>query len=217
MKKNLFILLIIGTLLSSCKGDEKVKTSNSKKVETVTNKDTSVFQTIEKDSKLEWRAAHLGGVNERLGYFSLANAKALVNAGKLTNVTFNIAMESITVASISDVKQKNDLTKHLKSSDFFDVENNPLSTFEMTAIKEGEGAYNSRITGNLTIKGVSKNISFNANVIINDTDLSIVSQPFSVNRQDWGLSYHSEGEVGIPKDYLIADAIGFNISIKLTK
>jgi len=217
MKKILFTLLIVGGLLASCKGDKKVKTSNSKKVETVKNTDTSVFQTIEKSSKLEWRAAHLGGVNERLGSFSLQDAKALVNDGKLTNAIFNIAMSSITVTSISDTKQNNDLTKHLKSADFFDIENNPVTTFEMTAIKEAEGNYNSRITGNLIIKGVSKNISFNANVMVNDTDVSIISEPFSVNRQDWGLSYHSEGEVGIPKDYLIADAIGFKIAIKLTK
>lgn len=217
MKKILFTVLIISVLISSCNGNKKVETTESKKVETLKNDDTSVYQTIDKGSKMKWKAAHLGGVNERSGSFLLQSAKGLVNEGKLTNATFNIDMNTITVESITDPKQKNDLTDHLKSADFFDIKKHPVSKFEITEIKETTGDYNSHITGNLTIKGVSKSIGFNANIEVNDKAVSVNSEAFSVNRQDWGLSYHSEGEVGVPKDYLIANAIAFKIAVKITK
>ena len=64
---------------------------------------------------------------------------------------------SIQTASLFADKEK--LTKHLKSPDFFDVAKFPTATFESTEIKkEGEGH---TVTGNLTLHGVTKQIISN--------------------------------------------------------
>ena len=52
------------------------------------------------------------------------------------------------------------------------------------------------MTGNLTISGVTKSITFKTNVAINKEAIAINSEYFTINRQDWGLSYHSEGDKG---------------------
>ena len=106
---------------------------------------------------------------------------------------------------------------HLKSADFFNIEKYPTARFELTKVKENKGDYNSKITGNLTILETTKSISFNANIAVLDNSVAINSEDFSVNRQDWKLSYHTEGDVGVPKDYLITNAIGFTINVAVTK
>ena len=70
---------------------------------------------------------------------------------------------------------------------------------------------------NLTILDVSKSISFKANLDISDTKISVNSEDFSINRTDWGLTYNTEGTVGIPVDYLNANDIGFSIDVSMSK
>ena len=89
---------------------------------------------------------------------------------------------------------------HLRSNDFFDMENHPEITFESTAVEAaGEGVY--RVTGDLTIKGVTKPITFDLEHTGAATD------PFgnqrvgfegsvAVNRKDWGVNWNAALEAG---------------------
>lgn len=109
------------------------------------------------------------------------------------------------------------LKGHLQSADFFNISKYPTAKFELTNLEKTTGNFNSKVTGNLTIKDVTKSISFNANIKISSTEVSIQSEDFSVNRTDWGLSYNTEGTAGVPVDYLIANNIGFTINVILKK
>ena len=93
----------------------------------------------------------------------------------------------------------------------------PTAKFELTNVEKTTGDYNSKITGNLTILEVSKSITFNANIAVLDNSVAINSEDFSVNRQDWGLNYHTEGDAGVPADYLIANTVGFTINVSVIK
>jgi polyisoprenoid-binding protein YceI len=213
------IVFILGLIsLYACNGKKTVETTESKKVETVKTDSTSVYRVLDTSSVIHWRAAHLGWIKERYGDVYLKSAEVLVNGGKITNATFVVDMPSITVKSIKDEKSRMKLQNHLKSADFFDVENYPVSKFEITGIEPAtEGEYNSKITGNLTVKDVSKSIAFNANVQVSEDWVRIQSGDFAVNRQDWGISYNSEGTPGIPRDFLIDDRVVFKVDVKVKK
>jgi polyisoprenoid-binding protein YceI len=126
-------------------------------------------------------------------------------------------MNNFTVENFEDQESIDKLAGHLKSDDFFKVATYPVSTFELATITSQEGDYNSMITGNLTILGVTKSIAFNANVMVSDASVSVKSEDFVVNRTDWGLTYNTEGTAGVPADYLISNDIGFTIDITLNK
>ena len=114
----------------------------------------------------------------------------------------------ITIQTASLYADKEKLTKHLQSPDFFDVAKFPTATFESTEIKkEGE---RHTISGKLTLHGVTKQISFPATISASDTEVSANAE-FSINRQDFGINYPGM------KDDLIRDLVVIKLSLKLPK
>src|SRR5215216_2351501 len=72
---------------------------------------------------------------------------------------------SITIKSDSISTDTPDLTKHLKTADFFDVAKYPEASFVSTAIKPGgENGATHTVTGNFTLHGVTKAITFPATI-----------------------------------------------------
>jgi len=218
MKKTIISAFVIALAFTACKSDKKVETSTAKEVEVVKKVDTQTFKTVANGSQLKWRATHLGGLQPRFGTVQVKEAVVLVNDEKVTNGKFVIDLNTLTVDSFEKGdERKDELQKHLKSDDFFNIEKHPTVTFEMTKLTPLTGDYNSEMTGNLTISGVTKSITFKTNVAVHPDAVAFNSEDFTVNRQDWGLSYHSEGDEGIPKDYLIDNGIGFTVNVKVEK
>lgn len=125
-------------------------------------------------------------------------------APEKSKVDVQIDADSIT----TDTEQ---LTGHLKSPDFFDTKTNPKATFVSTAIKKGgeKGATNT-VTGNLTIKGITKSVTFPATINVTGDSASLDAE-FSINRRDFSLNYP-----GKPND-LIRDDVLIKLSIKAKK
>lgn len=219
MKKIILSITIIGAMLTSCSNETNVETGEEQDVNLVENNETVEFNTISEDSRVAWRAWHLGGVMERSGNISLSNASFLVNNNELTNVKVDLDMNSFTVESFpaDDTESGPSLTGHLQSADFFDVENYPKATFEMTEIESTDGDYNSTVTGNLTIMKSTKSITFSANVEVTVNGVSFISENFIVDRADWNLTYNVEGTEGVPTDYIISNDLGFTIGVMVQK
>jgi len=218
MKKGILLVFVIGAMLSACTNSgKKAETKDAVKVEQKAGESATMFKTVSADSKLNWRASHLGGVQPRYGTVGLKNATLTVGDNKLVNASIVVDLASLSVDNFEDEDSKNKLTGHLLSPDFFNVASHPNAKFDMSSINYTSGDYNSKVTGNLTILDVTKSISFNANVNVSGTGVNVKSEDFSVDRKDWGLTYNTEGTVGVPKDYLIADDIGFTIDISVGK
>ncbi len=93
------------------------------------------------------------------------------------------------------------LTGHLKSADFFDVENHPQATFESTAIAANDdGTYT--LTGNLDLHGVTKQISFPATIQVDDQGFSATAE-FSLNRMDFDIKYPGKPDDLIREEVLV--------------
>jgi polyisoprenoid-binding protein YceI len=106
----------------------------------------------------------------------------------------------IDVKSISSDNEK--LTRHLKSGDFFDVEKFPKASFKSTSITAGgaNGATHT-VTGNLELRGVTKQISFPANIKLGDG--VHVEAEFAINRKDFGINYAGMADDLIKDEVLI--------------
>jgi polyisoprenoid-binding protein YceI len=176
----------------------------------------TLYNNIGKNSHIQWKASHIGGVDPRQGKIFLKKIVIVVREGSIMNARAVVDMNSLIVEDMSK-EDITDLTGHLKSSDFFDTKKFTTSKFELTSIMEARGTYNSKVTANLTLLGVTKSISFMANIQISENVVSIISESFKIDRSDWGLTYNAEGTAGVPLDYLISDEVGFNINISVTK
>lgn len=216
--KSILGVLVFGALLSSCSDTgKKAETKEAVAVEAV-SADATSFTTIKEGSHLEWRSAHLGGVQPRFGKVSYKSADVSVKEGKVTNATVVVDLPSLTVENFPEgSEQIAKLGGHLKNEDFFNVAKFPTAKFELTDVVATTGDFNSKVQGNLTILDVTKSIIFSANVNATDDGVSIESEDFSIDRRDWGLTYNVEGTEGIPVDYLIVNDIGFTINLGLTK
>lgn len=114
----------------------------------------------------------------------------------------------LTIQTASVFSDDPKLTKHLRSPDFFDVDKFPTATFKSTEIKkEGEGHV---ISGDLTLHGVTKRVSFPATVTVSDAEVKAMSE-FSINRKDFGIVYP-----GMPDD-LIRDLVVIKLSLALPR
>ena len=216
MKKFIIPALLFAAVLTTSCGSNAVEASDAKEVKEVAI--TGTYSNLGDHNHVNWKAWHLGKTGERYGTVSLKDAEASVNEGALVGGKFVMDLTTLTVENFGeDTAKSNDLTGHLIGGDFFLTDSFPTATFEITGVDTTSGNFNSIVTGNLTIKGVSKSISFKSNVEITEDAVSIASETFEVNREDWGLSYHNEGSVGVPADYLIANEIAFTIHANLTK
>jgi polyisoprenoid-binding protein YceI len=120
--------------------------------------------------------SHNGGFKTFTGAFTVADGK-LVGTGQKVE----IQMDSIW-------SDNDNLTGHLKNEDFFNVEKHPTSTFELTGLEAGEGEGTYKVSGNLTILGNTRNLSFPATATMSGDKVSIQAK-FDINRTDWGITY----------------------------
>lgn len=139
--------------------------------------------------------SHEGGFREWSGYIDL-------DAEHLGESSLNITIQTASIFT-----DTSDLTDHLKTGDFFEVERFPTATFVSSRIAEGgEGTATHTITGDLTMHGVTKSISFPATVRITDAAVTATAE-FSINRRDWNINY-----AGMAND-LIRDGVVIKLNI----
>lgn len=206
--KNLTILmamLVLG-LFSACNNapkGEKAVTDVAKKVEV--KKSNKTFSTMA-GSTVTWTGSKLAG--QHTGTLAVSTGTVNVSDKKVTGGKFSIDMGSLTCTDLEAGKGKEDLEGHLKSADFFDVANNPESSFEITSVGGGN------VTGNLTMMGVTKSVSFPATITVSDNGVTVTSPDFTINRTDWGIKYGSASFFDDLKDKAVSDDIGLQIRLK---
>ena len=187
--------------LTSC-GKDKPLTSESSDV--TTTKEGSIFELDTLNSRVEWKGFKVVKTDNtsHFGTIKFESGEVTVKDGELESGKFVADMNSLTSVDLKDdAEQLAKLNGHLKSGDFFEVEKFPTSSFEVTKItKNTTGDYNTTIDGNLTIKGITKPVKFNANVSVNEGDVSIATEPQDINREDFGMKFQMPVANGIIKN-----------------
>lgn len=222
MKKvNVLAVAIMSLLFVACGGKSSDTTTEEQEVAKQTGE---VYSVNLETSKVDWKAFHKGGFAPRWGTLLIKSGEVSSENGELTSGDFVIDMRSLKVdaASVTEEGKKHtDLEAHLKSADFFDVEKHPTATFKITGVanldKAPEGAVagaNKTISGNLTLKGKTLNVSFPAKVDVSGSAVSVQGK-FTVNRTDWGISFGaSEAD---PAEWMISKDIEIGVNVAAAK
>lgn len=217
---HLGILLITGALWISCGSGvdgEKVKTGEAKNAAVVEGQ-VKEFTIDPANSTIEWKGSKPTG--EHFGTVNLKNGKILVKDGNIASGKFTLDMTSIVNNDLADAEWNKKLVDHLNSADFFNTNQFPEATFELTEIKpydgtvvEGDLQPTHNVTGNLTIKGIAKSITFPLTVMIEDNKLKASSTQFIIDRTEWDIQYQSRKFFDDLKDKFIYDEIGIKITV----
>ncbi|WP_109298884.1 YceI family protein [Aquimarina sp. AU474] len=212
---NLLTITVIIITAVSCKG-EKEKTRENSDVKEVrqTPMKALAYQVNGESSTIEWTGKKPGG--QHSGTIKISSGDVAAQDGKIQSGSFVIDMLSIAVTDLEG-EEKTSLEGHLKGEakgtedHFFNVAKFPNATFEITGIEENEGM--AKISGNLTIKGITKNISFAATTKTNNNSMTLISDIFTINRTDWGVNYSSKSIFENLGDKFINDDIELKVSI----
>lgn len=199
-KKSLFLLLMIPAVAV-------IAIPNSGPLHVDTYKvDTSA-------SKIEWFAAKVTGKHN--GEINIKSGALHNNHGKFAG-KFDMDMTSIVVSDLTG-NSKDKLETHLKSDDFFSVANFPSSTFEITSIAPlsgvADGGPNFNVTGKLTIKGITNDISFPAIIKFEGSNMSAKADVV-VDRSKYDVRYGSKSFFADIGDKAIYDEFTLKLDIK---
>ena len=203
MKKILILSLALG--LTYCeKAPEAPKAEAKAAVEVPKVEGTSVGLDLTK-STVKWIGTKLKGKHN--GTVKIADGNILVKDNKVVGGKFSLDMTSIDDVDMKDdPKMKAKLEGHLKSEDFFNVEKFPKATFEITSITEEGASVN--VTGNLTIKDITKSVTFPAKITYGaDKKPVSATANFNINRQLWNITYPGQ------PDNLIKDEINLDLNL----
>lgn len=225
MKKVCILAVSAAAFLVSCQRSGSDKSTTTAPQEVAAEKGAT-YKVNTETSQIKWTGYHKGGLNPRIGMVKSEGTLAVEN-GAITGGSLVLDLNSIQTdkSSVDPVtsggKTSVDLDTHLKSADFFDTQKYPTAKFEITKVspfdaKTDESAVagaNFVISGNLTLKDKAVNVTFPAKVTVSDTDISLESK-FTINRQDWGLSYGAEGD---PKDWMISQEIDIELNVTANK
>jgi polyisoprenoid-binding protein YceI len=131
------------------------------------------------NTKITFVGTKPGGKHD--GGFKKLAGTATVTDGNLATLKIETEIDCDSLYS-DDAK----LTKHLKDNDFFSVKDHPKATFKSTKVEKTATGYT--VTGDLTLLGKSKAVTFPATITEKDGVLNLTAD-FKINRHDWGMSY----------------------------
>ncbi len=139
----------------------------------------SKFSLTGKNTKIEFTGTKAEGKHD--GGFKELSGSATIDGTDLTTLKLSV---NIDMKSTWSDNEK--LTNHLKSPDFFGVSKFPKAKFVSTKVVKDDKGYT--ITGDLTLTGETKSVSFPAEVSVADDKLTIKGT-FKIDRNDFGISY----------------------------
>lgn len=157
------------------------------------------------ESSITWTGkkilgSHTGTIQLQEGYLEMDGAELLGGM-------FVVDMTSINVTDLEAGKGKEKLEGHLKSDDFFGIENHPTATLKINSAKRDGSSY--EVMGDLTIKGITNPVTFDMDMGENAAIASI-----KIDRTKYGVQYGSGSFSDSLGDKAISNKFSLDVSLK---
>lgn len=203
--KKLFVYLTIPALFfASCVSNpdgDKADTTEAAQVSVAGGTELTVKPEA---STVAWLGNKVSGQHN--GEVKIKSGSVTVDNGKLTGGTVVIDLTTLESHDLQG-EFKGKLEDHLKSADFFDVANHPEAKLEITEVKDEATNGEVTVSANLTIRGITKNITFKA-VVAEATDSAFeANADFNIERTQWEVNYTGK------QDDLISKEINFKVKL----
>lgn len=219
--KKLFVPVIIAASIfsvTSC-GNSSQSTAGDAQAVAQAGAESKSYEVNVSESVLKWKATKKLSAGHE-GTVVLSSGAIQADGENIAAGNFVIDMNTITATDLTEETGKSALEAHLKGTrkpeendHFFNVSKFPTSKFEITKATKKDGN-NYEIEGNLTVKDVTKNITFPAAITMSNNELSADAN-FKINRKDFNVKYGStDFDPTLLADKIINDDIEFALSLK---
>lgn len=204
MKKNLLIAFVACSVIFASCGETKTEAPVVKMPETPMMGEVKLM-IDPAASKVSWGGEMLG-IYSHEGLVSIKDGSVNLKDGKVVGGSFTMDMTSINPTDANYTAEKGhteaDLIGHLSSPDFFDVANNPTSTFVITSVNGATA------NGNLTVRGKTNPETIEVTSIALDGENVKMMGKMKFNRQNYGVAF----SMGV-KDKVLSDDITINVEL----
>ena len=170
------------------------------------------FEISLKNSSAEWIGEKITGSHN--GTINLSKAFFIFDNNTLVGGQFEMDMNSIKCTDIENREYAAKLESHLKDKDFFATEEYPISHFTITEVIFDGTSY--MITGNITIRGISQEITFPAK-FHSDEDLFLADATLKIDRTKHDIKYGSGSFFDGLGDRMIYDEFTLKIHLEASK
>lgn len=179
---------------------------------TPTVKKVTTYAVDTKATTATWIGKKVTG--QHTGGISITKGSVMADGKNVTGGNFEIDMNSITCTDLTDKGYNDKLIGHLKSDDFFSTAKNPTAKFVVTkaTLKSGND-YD--VVGNLTIKGITNEITFPAMIKLDDKAVVTVAK-IMVNRTKFDIKYNSANFFESIGDKAINDEFELDVNLVAT-
>lgn len=211
-KLSITLILISASLFFGCGGPSKKENKNNASADSVSlHAGNEKYVAIDtKESVVTWKGSNTFGSHE--GYVYISKGELMIETGQLVGGTVEVDMSTI---EDKDHGSDNNLIKHLKDPDFFDVKIFPFSRIAITKVSS-INVEDKEITGNLTIKGITNPVTFPAKMEVKDGIVK-ANGKLVIDRTKWNVRYNSGKFYDNLADETISDSIEFDIKIVAKK
>jgi polyisoprenoid-binding protein YceI len=174
---------------------------------------TSTWQVDPKHSDAGFAVSHLM-ISTVRGQFHSITGTIVFDDQDVSKSSVNVTIDATTV----DTREP-DRDKHLKSPDFFDVAKYPTFTFKSTKVEQA-GAGKLKVTGDLTIHGVTKSVVLDVDgpkAAIKDPwgmQRSAVSATTKINRKDFGVNWAGKMDTG---GAVVGDDVNITLDVEMVQ
>ncbi len=193
MKKILLAIVMVSSVALAANASNLIIDTETKTINTA---ESTVAWTGKKVT-----GQHNGTINIKSGSLDFEN-------GSLVGGKISIDMNTITCTDLGKGGAKK-LEGHLKSDDFFGVPNHPTAELDITGVAVGKSRGSYVITADITIKGLTKSITFSAELSNNEANATIV-----IDRTDFDVRYGSGSFFDDLGDKTIYDDFELVINLK---
>jgi polyisoprenoid-binding protein YceI len=221
MKKLLCVILLFVCGIIACEQAPKADKAKITDAQTVKAGTGNAYLPDTASSIVAWIGTKPTGKHH--GTLKLAGGAIYVKDSTITGGQFIINMNSLQDLDLAgDTAMQRKLQTELKGEMFFDVKKYPAATFEITSVAPFLPAIGDELTlknathtikGNLTLKSVTKNISFPARITFSSHALSAVAN-FNIDRTQWGITYRADKSL---QDKLINSQVNITFNINATR
>jgi polyisoprenoid-binding protein YceI len=221
MKKHDVIQIYLFVAISACltaacnqapKGDEATITAKQEASES----GGVSFAVDTAQSKIRFTGHGVG--KNHPGTFKVISGKVQVAGNKISGGDFLIDIKSLDIEQRGEMFQTK-LKPHLLSGDFFDADKFGTAKFQITKVEPYEPDQNDssivdganfRISGNFTLKDVTKNITFPARIDLDDNVLKGEAN-FDIDRTQWQMNYGNDKTLG---DKFISETVNIELDLQ---
>ncbi|RUA27378.1 MAG: YceI family protein [Bacteroidetes bacterium] len=178
----------------------------------------AAFTILQKEVKVDTNSSQIAWIGEKVtgqhnGTVDIKEGALEMKDGQVTGGSFIIDMTTINVLDLEG-EYKDKLMGHLRSDDFFSVEDHPTAKFTITSINKSEATDATHfIAGDLTIKGITNKITFPANVSVENGKANAKAS-FALDRTKWQVKYGSGSFFDGLGDKMIYD--DFELTVNLS-